>query len=299
MVQKSTHQDIITMFQPLVKDASGKYLAVLTSDSLDRDGEIVGKSAQLSIMNSDGYTAMLFDHENKAMHQVGEWIDKRIVDIEGASALVAEPKWFLSNPNAKVLKGMLDEGAKMGVSIGAIPKDYKMEKINGRETRVYTDVELVEASIVAVPSNRHGMISAIAKKAKLYKKTVGEPMEIEELQKQFDTAVSEKEELSKKLEDTSKALEDSKLEAAEVQKAFDAFKIEAEKKAEDLEKSLAEKTDSLTKKDDELEKLSADLEIEKKKPLHKSTSFQDLEEEQKQDVEKALDEGKIPVLHNN
>lgn len=285
------------MFQPLVKDASGKYLAVLTSDSVDRDGEVVGKSAQISIMNSDGYTAMLFDHENKAMNQVGEWTNKRIVDIEGTSALVAEPKWFLSNPNAKVLKGMLDEGAKMGVSIGAIPKDWKMEKIGGKDTRVYTDVELVEASIVAVPSNRHGMISAIAKKANLYNKTGGELMEIEELQKQFDTTVAEKEELSKKLEDSSKALEDSKLETTEVQKAFDAYKVEAEKKAEDLEKSLAEKTDALTKKEAELEKLNADLELEKKKALHKSTSFQgQKEEDEEDDVQKALDEGKIPVL---
>lgn len=163
-IDKGTIEDNqIHLWAPLVKSEGGKFLAVLTDDSVDRDGEIVGKEAIMKIKDDDTYLAALMDHENKILGQVAEWTNRTVKTVNGHTTLFAEPKFFESNPNAKIIKGMLEEGAKMGVSIGAIVNDSEIEKIDGKDTKVYKDLELVEASFVAVPSNRHGQAVAIAK----------------------------------------------------------------------------------------------------------------------------------------
>lgn len=181
-ISKSTHE-AITLWQPVVKSSDGKYLAVLSDDSIDRDDEIIDKEALIKILDNDGYTAILVNHENKIENQIGEWINKRIEDADGHTMLVAEPKFYLSNPKAQMIKSMLDEGAKMGVSIGAIPKNAINKKCSdGRERKSYTDIELLEASFVAIPSNRHGRVMAVAKMAKnLHSQTEVTKMENEEI----------------------------------------------------------------------------------------------------------------------
>ena len=76
-MDKSTHERI-ELWQPVIKTSNGKYIAVLSDDSLDRDDEIVGKQALKGIMDNDGYTAMLLNHKNDVMGQIGEWVNKRI-----------------------------------------------------------------------------------------------------------------------------------------------------------------------------------------------------------------------------
>jgi len=162
-IHKSTHgYERLDLWQPIVKSGS-KFIAVLSDNSIDREDDIMGKSAFQNIIDSDGYTAALIDHENKVLGQVGEWVNKRIEIIDGHSALVAEPKFYESNPQAKIIKGMLEEGAKLGISIGAIPKAHVNKKIGSRTYREYTDIELLEASFVAIPANKHAHALAIAK----------------------------------------------------------------------------------------------------------------------------------------
>ena len=181
-ISKSTHE-AITLWQPVVKSSDGKYLAVLSDDSIDRDDEIIDKEALIKILDNDGYTAILVNHENKIENQIGEWVNKRIEEADGHTMLVAEPKFYLSNPKAQMIKNMLDEGAKMGVSIGAIPKNAINKKCSdGRERKFFTDIELLEASFVAIPSNRHGRVMAVAKMAKnLHSQTEVTKMENEEI----------------------------------------------------------------------------------------------------------------------
>jgi len=163
---KSTHEQI-TLWQPVVKSMDGNYIAILSDDSIDRDDEIIDKEALDEIIKNDGYTAILVNHENKIQNQIGEWINKRVEKIGEHFALVAEPKFYLSNPQAVMIKGMLDDGAKMGVSIGAIPHNAVNKKCkDGKERRAYKSLELLEASFVAIPSNRHGRAMAVAKMAK-------------------------------------------------------------------------------------------------------------------------------------
>ena len=206
-MQKATHETI-ELFQPVVKSSEGKYIAVLSDDSIDRDGEIIGKQALQKIMDDDGYTVALMDHTNKILNQVGEWTNKRLEQIGEHTAFVAEPKFYESNPNAQIIKGMLDEGAKMGISIGAIP------------------------------SNRHGRAMAVAKsyikpKEEILMEETEKKVDVEELNKLHTEEVAK---LKKDVEEAEAAKEEAeeKVEAAEEKVE------EAEAKVEDAEKKYSE-----------------------------------------------------------
>ncbi len=169
----------ITLYGKLFKGKDNTYKAVLSDDSIDRENEIVGKEFLKSAL--DEKTVGLIDHKNSVMGMICEWTDKEIRTVKGHNALVATPKWFESNPNTTIIKGMLEEGANIGLSIGAIPKEHDVVKRNGKEIKRWTSGEIIEASFVAIPANKHAQISAVAKQLNLNKtKESGNPMEKEE-----------------------------------------------------------------------------------------------------------------------
>ena len=163
MEKGSFDDNRLELWAPVIKGHKGQYTAILSDDSIDRDGEIVGKEAMLKIKDDETFLAALLDHENKILNQVGEWVNRRVEQIEGHATLLTEAKYFKSNPNAQIIEGMLKEGAKMGVSIGAIVKAKEEREVMGKTRTVFTDLELVEASFVAIPSNRHAHAVAVAK----------------------------------------------------------------------------------------------------------------------------------------
>ena len=155
----------IILHATVLKTQNYGYVAILSDDSIDRENEIVGKSFLQKAL--DEYVPGMVNHENDALGQVCEWTDKKITMIDGHNTLTAKPKWFMSNPNAKIFKGMLDEGAEIGLSIGAIPSDSDIVKIAGKEYKRWTDGEFLEASFVGIPANKNAKIRAIAKALKL------------------------------------------------------------------------------------------------------------------------------------
>lgn len=161
MIQKR-----INLFMPIFKsnsNASNKYYAVLTDDSIDREDEIMDEQAFKYIVNSQQILPALMDHENKCMNLVAKWTNHQIKKINGNHSLISQPEWIESNPNTQIIRGMLDEGAPMGISIGAIPKKSITKNINGKNYRAYTEIELVEASFTPVPANQNAKIIALAK----------------------------------------------------------------------------------------------------------------------------------------
>lgn len=284
-ITKATHEKV-ELFAPFMKDVEGKYIAVLSDTSIDRDGERVGKSA-LTKIDSDGYVAGLMDHENKILNQVCAWINRRVVDSDGHTALIAEPKFFLSNPNAKIIKGMLDEGAEMGISIGAIVKEYEDEKINGKSMKTFTELELLEASFVAIPSNRHGRIVALAKS--FGKSEEKQMTEKTYKQEDVDSAISEAEKkFETKVSELNKQLETKDAEIVKLQKTVEDNKAELDKAT-----SAKEEADSAKEEADKA------LEEEKKKSLEKQKfADQGGDDNKEVDAEKAFSEGKLPIMRS-
>lgn len=161
-IQKSTTNKI-ELYKTILKSNTG-FVGILSDDSLDRDDEIISKSALNKMACDDGYLAVFVDHDTKAVNQIGEWVNKRVEFINGHNALVAELKFYDSHPTAQIIKNAMEkDGAQYGVSIGAIPKSTSTETINGKKYKSYDDLEHLEASIVGIPSNRSGKALAIAK----------------------------------------------------------------------------------------------------------------------------------------
>jgi len=285
----------IELYQPLFKvkgnEGVNKYEAVLSDNSLDRDNEIVGKTALENVQDSDIIVGLM-DHENKILNQVCVWQNKRIEKRKGHTALVSEPKFFLSNPNANIVKGMLDEGAPMGVSIGAIVKDYEMKKIDGKEIKVYTKIEILEASFVAVPANKHAGVYAVAKMFKT-----------KEEKNMTDKTYSEKEfnDMAKKAEDFEKQISDSKTELDKVL----AEKVVTDKESADLKAASkvadTEKDTKISGLEKDLEKkaeLEKEMKLMKESPLYKGYLEHDEDADAKKatDMKDSLEKGMIPIV---
>lgn len=283
---KSTHEPInIELFAPVMKEAKGKYIAVLSDTSIDRDGERVGKSALNKIVAKGGYIAALVDHENKVLNQVAQWTNMQIKEIDGHTALIAEPKFFPSNKKAQEIKGMLDEGAELGISIGAIVKEYEDEKLNGEPMRTFTDLELLEASFVAVPSNRHGR--AMLAMAKSFKTTNGgQTMTQEFTQKDVDLAVEKKsEEFTEKIVTLGKQLVEKDTEIANLKKEVEdseSAKEESEKGKEEAE-TKAEESEKKAKEAN-------------KSALEKQKFADETLAKEQEDAEKSFSDGKLPIM---
>ena len=278
----------LDLFAPIMADQDGKYIAVLSDTSLDRDNERVGVSALIKIQQDLGYTAGLVDHDNRILNQVCEWTNKRIKEIDGHTALIAEPKFFISNPKAIVIMGMLDEGAQMGISIGAIVKDLEENKEGDEIVITYTDLELLEASFVAVPCNKHGRAMAVAKSFNYNK----EAKMSELTQKDIDLAVKKvNEESEKKIEDLTKSVESKDEEIAKLTKELEESKEEGEEK----DKTKEEDKEKLEESEKKLKETEAALVKEKKESLEKIKIAEEGTQAE-EDITKALEEGKLPVM---
>jgi len=250
----------IEMFQTLMKSTEGGYMAILSDNSIDRDGEIVGTHALEKVAKLQlGKVPILLNHENKIENLVGEWTNRRMENKNGHTAFVAEPKFYMSNPKAKMIKGLLDDGAECGISIGAIVKETEVKKIDNHDVTVYTDIELLEASFVAIPSNRHGAAMAVAKS---FKNNMEEVKMDEEMKKDFESKIesfeksitekdSQIEELNKQVEELTKVEEEVKEEAETKEANFEATIEDLNKQIKELKSESVNKGNFETDEEDE------------------------------------------------
>ena len=165
--------------------------------------------------------------------------------------------------------------------------------------KVFTDLELLEASFVGIPSNRHGRAMMVAKS---YNKKEVQKMDKEFTQKDVDSAVEKKvEELTSTFK---KDMEAKDAELVKLKKEAEDAKA-AEGEAKDKVDEAEGKVSDAEAKVDDAEKKSKDLEKEldatKKKALEKQKiadeggdgSGQDMSDEA---VDKAFKDGKVPFV---
>jgi len=292
-VKKATQEGYRTeLFMPLMKGKEGKYMAVLSDNSTDRDDEKLSKGCVEKLGQDNGYVAALCNHTNDVFMLVAEWTNRGIREVDGYTALIAEPKFYLSNPRAQEIKGMLDEGAKIGVSIGAIVKDY--DEVDGM--RVFTELELLEASFVAIPSNKHGRAMAVAKS--FNNKKTEEKMEKEFTKKDLDSAIEKKtEELNV---DFKKQLESKEVEITKLKKDAEEAteaKEEAETKTEEAEAKVEEAETKTEEAEAKVEESEKKLKETNKTALEKQKFADEGTDADKAiDIEKELKDGKLPIM---
>lgn len=166
-----TENKKFTMYAPIMKmERSDEYICVLSDTSIDRDGEIVSKQF-MEMAAGDNYMPALIDHDNKALNLVAEWVDKRVIEVEpDRYAFTAKPKFYLSNPNARIIKDMMDkDGAKFGLSITAIPYTHDFIDNAGTKTKRWLTGEIVSTDFVGIPAQKYATAMRIAKSLEIEK----------------------------------------------------------------------------------------------------------------------------------
>lgn len=208
-INSSEKTDKRVLWCPIGKSVDGQIQAILSDNSIDRDNEIIGKNL-LKKWASDPnrFIPMLVDHKNEIDNLVGKWIEPRILKGDNDHhALTVVPHFFNSNPKTKLVRGLIeDDGAEIGLSIGAIPIKSETVKIDGKKYNKWTDAELVEGSLTPIPSNRNGYM-AIAKSFNLKKNEEVSNMTEEEKTTPEETTEETKEEETEEVKETEEAEE--------------------------------------------------------------------------------------------
>lgn len=134
-----------------------------STDMIDRHRSIV-KQGGIDTTHYSG--AFLWGHDSfKGMfggtpdikNNLGKVISRNLTKFERggreAEATDIDVRFSKVNPFAVLAQGMVREGILGNTSIAFIPKKAHREDIDGEEIRVYDKVELLEISLVPVPSN--------------------------------------------------------------------------------------------------------------------------------------------------
>ena len=210
------------LFAPITKTVNGSTEAILSDTSIDLDNEIIGKKFLQKAADSELIRGLV-DHENKALNTVCEWVNKRVVSKGSENALIAEPRWFESNPQAVILKNMIEKDqAPMGISITAIPTSHDEVERDGKTYKRWTDGKIISADFVGIPANEHSKAMVIAKKfvevnkvdTEISKEFTAEVNKIVEAALEEISKASQLDALDKKLDELTKALkaQDEKIE---------------------------------------------------------------------------------------
>jgi len=148
-----------------VEGQEGYIKAVVSTDAIDRDGEVILMSAWGKTLNEFlKHPVLLSSHDyNDLTKQLGEWVDLKVTDkgLEGIA------KYYINKGNAEADWGYeLAKRGKSAYSVGFMSNDYVEggTSQDGYEPkRTYTDVELLEISQVSVPSNRDALVEMRSK----------------------------------------------------------------------------------------------------------------------------------------
>lgn len=140
----------------IVKDAN-EIEFVASTDTIDRDGErVLPKSFDKDIDYYLANPVVLFahDHHRPAVGKTTDWTSTDKEFLMKVDFAVDE------NPFARMLWGLYANKYMSATSVGFIPlvvSDDEKDKLEGQEGLTYPRNELIELSLVNVPSNRHAI----------------------------------------------------------------------------------------------------------------------------------------------
>jgi len=127
---------------------------------------------------------MLDSHDDRAV--IGRWNKLR---VEG-SRLIADPEFDMDDPQGQKISGKVDRGFLKGASMGIYIDDAELRNIPGLGTvPVITKWELLEASPVAIPSNKAAL--------KLYSRDGKTLLKADEIKLSIDQIINSKTQMEK------------------------------------------------------------------------------------------------------
>ena len=148
-----------------IEDKEGYIKAVVSTEAIDRDGEVILSKAWGNTLGEFmKHPVLLSSHDyNDLTKQLGEWVSLKVTD-EGLEGIA---KYYINKGNAEADWGYeLAKNGQSAYSVGFMCKDFVEGGTtqNGKEpNRTYTEVELLEISQVSVPSNRESLVTMRSK----------------------------------------------------------------------------------------------------------------------------------------
>ncbi len=147
-----------------------KFTAILSTDSLDRDSEVVIPSGMYS-KDFERNPVLLYAHD--ATRPIGKVLSLRrgLDDVRGEFEITPRPENYEGEWFPDFVKGLIEAGVIRGISIGFAPMPGGWRVANkadkdryGDECKgVYSRWNLHEVSVVSVPANQDALIVAIQK----------------------------------------------------------------------------------------------------------------------------------------
>ena len=140
----------------------GTVRAIVSTEAMDRDGEVIKTSAWGNTIKSFmNHPVLISSHEyNDLTRQIGEWVSLEVTD----KGLQGVAKYYIGKGNAEADWGYeLAKRGKAAFSVGFMAYEYEEGKSDNEAKRTYTDVELLEISQVTIPSNRESLVTMRSK----------------------------------------------------------------------------------------------------------------------------------------
>jgi HK97 family phage prohead protease len=140
----------------------GMVRAIVSTEAMDRDGEVIKTSAWGNTIKSFmNHPVLISSHEyNDLTRQIGEWVSLEVTDkgLEGVA------KYYIDKGNAEADWGYeLAKQGKAAYSVGFMAYEFEEGKGDNDPKRTYTNVELLEISQVTIPSNRESLVTMRSK----------------------------------------------------------------------------------------------------------------------------------------
>ena len=154
-----------------VEDTSPKgVVAKLTTDSVDRDGEMLIPQG----MNSKEYEqnpVLFYNHDYANPIGTVSNIKRGERDVLGTLKFAQRPEGYQGDFFPEFVEALVKQGIIKGVSVGFVPENGAsrmatkgdMSKYGGGIKRVYNKWKLLEVSIAPLPANQDALISAVGK----------------------------------------------------------------------------------------------------------------------------------------
>ena len=136
----------------LLDEKAGLISAVVSTEDVDRDGDIV-RQGGWDLAHFSAHPILLSSHNYRGLtNQIGEWTSMKVEGTE----LVGEAKYYIRDGNEEADWGFkLASKGRAAFSVGFVPDMSKAKQIeaNGNISYEFQGQELLEVSQVTVPSN--------------------------------------------------------------------------------------------------------------------------------------------------
>ena len=160
-IREGTMTHVSKFIRPEVKildKATGVISAVVSTESVDRDGDII-RQGYWNLDHFKSHAILLSSHNYRGLtNQIGHWTDMGVKD----NKLVGEAQYYLKAGNQEADWGFVLASKGMAAfSVGFVPDMSKAKQIeaNGNLSYEFNGQELLEVSQVTVPSNADALQS--------------------------------------------------------------------------------------------------------------------------------------------